>query len=252
MKKTRIDWWKIVVRTTLIICAMLFLSMLTSKAEAYDVINDTKFKQSLPSFKDAIVNDWPTMNPKSHYFAGQAEQESCASRTKCWNPTTELKTSREYGFGIPQITITSKFNNFTGLKQQNAKLKNWQWEQRYDPYYQFIAMFTLNRTCYNQVKWAGKEEDRMAMMFSCYNGGYGGILKDRAICSNTKGCNPNLWFNNIEKYSTKSKVAVKGYGKSFFEINREYPKNIMYVRSPKYKPYLKDVANGTYKPTRTK
>jgi len=230
----------------------LFCILFMNTAFAYDVINDTKFKESLPKFKDALVNDWPSQANKAEYFAGQAEQESCASKFKCWNPTTELKTSREYGFGIPQITITKSFNNFTGLKKQNSKLAAWKYEDRFNAYYQFIGMFTLNRTCWNQVKWAGKVDDRYAMMFSCYNGGYGGIIKDRAICKATKGCNENLWWGNIEKYSTKSKVPYKGYGKSFYQINREYPYNIMRIRHKKYIPYVQDLHNGTYKPTRTK
>lgn len=228
---------------TLISCIFAILSILFSikEAYAYNVIKDTMFNETFPHFKRALVEEWPDMISNGHYFAGQSEKESCASRTKCWNPRAELKTSREYGFGIPQITITKRFNNFEGLKQQNSRLRNWKFEDRFNPYYQFIAMFTLNKTCYRQTKWATKKQDHMAMMFSCYNGGYGGIIKDRAICRDTAGCNPTLWFNNIEKYSTKSKVAAKGYGKSFFEINREYPHTIMFQRSEKYKPYLKDL-----------
>ena len=215
---------------------------------AYSIINDTKFKEVLPDFKDAFITEWPAMAVlRPQYFAAQSEKESCAGKTKCWNPKVEFKTSREYGFGIPQITITSTFNNFENLKKANSKLKNWEYSDRYNAYYQFIAMFTLNKTCWNQTKWAGAYDDHYAMMFSCYNGGYGGILKDRAICAKTKGCNKDLWFGHIEKYSTKSKTPVNGYGKSFYQINREYPREIMYTRYQKYVPYVADLKAGTYK-----
>ena len=80
--------------------------------------------------------------------------------------------------------------------------------------------------------------DRFAFALASYNGGLGGIQADQRMCKNTPNCNHNLWFGNVEKTSLKSKVKVGGYGKSFFEINREYPHNILHVRRYKYKPYI--------------
>jgi hypothetical protein len=76
------------------------------------------------------------------------------------------------------------------------------------------------------------------MAFSAFIGGLGGVLWDRRLCSSVPGCDPNQWFGHVEHHSTKAKAAVAGYGKSFFEINREYVRNVMIVRRPKYAVYL--------------
>ena len=42
------------------------------------------------------------------------------------------------------------------------------------------------------------------------------------------------WFGHVEHTSLKAKTAVPGYGKSFFEINREYVRNVMVTRTVRY------------------
>jgi len=78
----------------------------------------------------------------------------------------------------------------------------------------------------------------MAFTFSAYNGGFGGVLKDRVLCSKTPGCDSSKWLGNVENTSFRSRTSVKGYGQSFFDINRGYVRNIMVVRSPKYRGAL--------------
>lgn len=190
----------------------------------------------LPDLVKAAKDDWPE-NPYPWFIAGQVEQETCSSLSskKCWNPTTTLKTDREYGFGLGQFTITSKFNIYEELKQSNAKLKSWKWEERFNPYYQLIGIITLNKRGYIKIRGSANEFEHQAFSYSTYNGGLGGVLQDRKLCSTTPGCNSTMWFDNVEKYSFKSKTKVKGYGQSFFEINRGYVRNIMLQRSEKYK-----------------
>lgn len=65
-------------------------------------------------------------------------------------------------------------------------------------------------------------------------------MKDRTLCIYTKGCDPTKWWDNVERTSNKSKVPVKGYGMSFFDINREYVRRTIRLkpRRAKYVPYM--------------
>lgn len=179
------------------------------------------------------MSKWPSAWPRS-VFAGQVEQETCITlnHKKCWSPTAELKTDREYGFGLGQITITKKFDNFEEVKKLDKDLSAWKKENRFDPSYQLRALVVYDRNLYTKLP--DSINDKLPFMFAAYNGGLGGILQDRRLCENTKGCDKNLWFGNVETTSFKSKIKPQGYGKSFFEINREYPRNILLVRSKKY------------------
>jgi hypothetical protein len=79
------------------------------------------------------------------------------------------------------------------------------------------------------------EGSHVAMALNTYNGGYGGLLQDINLCRGIQYCNPGLWYGNVEMQSTKTKKVNPGYGGSAFSISREYPHNIQYVRSNKYK-----------------
>jgi hypothetical protein len=191
----------------------------------------------LPVLSSVILSLWPTMADPP-LLAAQIEQESCISLThsKCWNPRAELKTSREYGFGLGQITITAKFNNFEAAKGWDRSLTDWQYSGRFNAENQLRALVAYDRNLYRQVaRLSDSEITRLSFMFSAYNGGYGGLLKDVALCRATKGCRTDRWAGHVERTSFRSRTAVKGYGKSFFEINREYVHNIMVVRVPKYR-----------------
>lgn len=196
----------------------------------------------LPVLKTEIQTIWPDVQPYSTLGA-LIEQESCISlkHKKCWNPRAELKTDREYGFGLGQLTVTHKFNAFEEVKAMHPSMRDWRWEDRYNPSYQLRAIVLKNRNNFRAVsKWTPRNEDRMAFTFSAYNGGLGGLMKDRRLCANVKGCDTTRWFGHVEQHSFRSKVAVKGYGQSFFDINRGYVRNVWNEtpRRKKYIPYL--------------
>lgn len=198
----------------------------------------------MPDVIKAIDDIWPDM-PMRSYFPAQIEAESCITLThsKCWNPRAELKTSREYGFGLGQITIaynadgSERFNVFKEVKRQHPDLKNWEWEDRYNPLLQIKAIVVKNRVNWGAITWPTHDLDnKMAFLATYYNGG--SPVRDRNLCVNTKGCDPSKWWGNVELYSVKSKTKLKEYGnRSLFEISREYPRKVLIDKRPKYIPY---------------
>lgn len=189
----------------------------------------------LPVLQAEQKAHWPGM-PFPSVLAAQVEQETCITlkHSKCWSPRAELKTSREYGFGLGQITVTERFNVFQELRQQHASLRGWTWENRFDATLQLRALVLKDLQCFRLQKATATPADGVHMMLACYNGGAGGVIADRRLCKATQGCDPGRWFGHVERTSYKARLAVAGYGKSFFEINRGYVRAIWVDRRPRY------------------
>lgn len=195
-------------------------------------------QQYLPVLISEIKQHWPN-TPLSSALAAQVEQETCSKLTspKCWSPHAELKTQREYGFGLGQLTVTSRFNRFEDAKDLDASLKTWQWSQRYDPQMQLRALVLMDKDLFSRFE-GDTLLDQLAFTLSAYNGGESGVRNDKKICAQIEGCDPAKWFDHVEKYSLKQRVKVSGYGQSFYDINRTYVRNILKVRRSKYVAYM--------------
>jgi hypothetical protein len=199
----------------------------------------------LPLLDTLLTETWPELELKS-MIAAQIEQETCVSLSSrgCWNPKTELKTSREYGFGLGQITIvynedgTVKSSTFEELKKLGGRLAGWKFENRFDPEMQLRAMILSEKLLYHRIRFeTASDVDKLAFMLSAYNGGLGGVLQDRRLCR-PPGCDDTKWFGNVALNSRKAKRAVTGYRVAFYDINRCYPRYILMDRRPTYAPYL--------------
>lgn len=172
-------------------------------------------------------------------LAAQTEQETCPSlrHSRCWSPRAELRTSRERGVGLGQITRTAKADNLRAMLLRHPRdLAGWSWDSQtlYDPALQARALVLMNRDNQPVADGAATAADWWAMVLVAYNGGPGRVRSDRRLCAGTPGCDPSRWFGHVERTSLLQRTAVHGYGKSFFEINREYPRRILLERRDRY------------------
>lgn len=183
---------------------------------------------------------WPAM-PEPSFLAAQIEQETCLSlrHPKCFDARAELRTSREYGFGLGQLTITARFNAFEEVQRLHPDLAGWRFADRYDARRQLIALIVKDRQHHRACgKLMVDPTETLACTAAQYNGGAGGFYADQRICGNTAGCDPARWFGHVEHTSTKAKKPASGYGRSFFEINRDYVRQVVHVRRAKYVPLM--------------
>jgi hypothetical protein len=204
-------------------------------------------KTYLPVLKTEQGSNWPD-HPDPAVLAGQVEKETCVTlkSAKCWSPRTELKTSREYGFGFGQTTVAydaqgkERFNTWKDLRARwPTQLAAWTWGNRYAPEYQLRAMVLYDRLIFRMFDGAAATpKDQLAFGLAGYNGGPAGTLKEIRVCKTTAGCDAGRWFGHVEKVQIKSTKKWQGYGKSAWQVNREYPDQIINDRAAKYRPYF--------------
>lgn len=200
----------------------------------------------LPILISVMSSHW-AQAPTPHYVAGLIEQETCISLThsKCWNPRAELKTSREYGYGLGQTTIayradgSVRFNKQEELRRAHASLREWTFERRFDPQFQITAIVEMTHGIWRRTTPAATTDDHWAFVLSAYNGGESHVRQDRLLCRNTSGCDPDRWFGNVEAHSVKSRQLWRGYGRSPYQINRTHVANVIKVRSAKYEEFYR-------------
>jgi hypothetical protein len=215
---------------------VLALALLTVVARAAAADLPPNAKLYLPVLQAEIQRGWPDVKPGS-MLAAMVDRETCASpkSPRCWSPRAELKTAREYGFGFPQLTITSRFNAFDEVKRLDTSLAGWSYADRYNPQFQMRALVALNRFNYNRLAMVPDNWQRMAMTASAHNGGLGGVFADMRKCkASSPRCNPVVWVGHVELNSGKSRTAFAGYGESPYAINRGYVREVLGTRRTKY------------------
>ena len=187
--------------------------------------------------------------PKASYLASLIEHESCISlkHSRCWNPKSRLKTPREEGAGLGQITRafrpdgSIRFDALADLKHKYPKeLYDLNWQVVYDrPDLQIRALALMMRDNYQAFdKYVLDKREAYAFADAAYNGGLGGVNSERRACKLASWCDPNRWFDNVEKLCLKSKVALYG-NRSACDINRHHVEDVLLNRSAKYTQYVR-------------
>ena len=208
-------------------------------------------------YKDTIARELKTyfpVIPDYNYIPSLIEHESCVSlsHSKCWNPQSRLKTnwkddsgrslgSREEGAGLPQITRTWKkdgtqrFDVLSDMKRvYKTELRELQWDNIYQkPELQIRIMVLLVRDIYKRNYSVVDTHERLKMTDSAYNGGEGDLVKSRRVCGLAKNCNPQLWFNHVERYNVKSTRILYG-NRSARDINNHHVRDVFINNLPKY------------------
>lgn len=230
------------------ILTFLFVCFLSFNSYAQNV--KTYIPKNAPQFLPIVKEEANRLMPDLDtvwYFGGLIEHESCISlkHSKCWQPTSQLKTSREIGAGLGQLTKafnpdgSIRFDSLSDLRRANmAELKELSWSnitQR--PDLQIRGIILMTRSNYKQLYVIKDEYQRLAMTDVSYNAGLGRIKKNRLQCGLTKGCDPQQWFGHVEKQCTASKKPIYA-GRSACDIMNHHAHDVLQVRMPKYIPFF--------------
>ncbi len=191
------------------------------------------------------IKGWPD-HPKPELLPALIEHESCITlkHSRCWNPSSRLKSAREEGAGLGQITRAwspdgkLRFDALAEMRDRHPALREWSWKNVYDrPDLQMRAVVLKTRGDFMSLSVVKRESDRLEFADAAYNGGLGGVQKDRRACQVKTGCDPQRWFGHVEGTCTKSRAPLYG-GRSACEINRHHVSDVVLIRSPKYRGWL--------------
>jgi hypothetical protein len=192
----------------------------------------------LPTLVAEQQAHWPA-HPAPHLLASLIEHESCISLThsRCWQPTSRLKSAREHGAGFGQLTQayradgSVRFDALAEARARHPSLSDLSWQNIYTrPDLQARAVVHMMRELHNSMP---AVPGRMAFADAAYNGGAGGLQADRRACKLKAGCDPAQWFGHVEHTCTKSRAALYGQ-RSACHINRHHVQDVLLVRAAKY------------------
>lgn len=219
------------------------LALFGSVARAQDVRTfiPPQAEQHRATLRQELTSAWPD-HPMRAAVPALAEHESCLSlrHSRCWNATSRLKSAREEGAGIGQLTRawntdgSLRFDALVEMRNRHPSLRELSWANVYSrPDLQLRALVLMNRDNYRALSTITNPAQRLAFADAAYNGGLGGVQKDRRACQIKSGCDPQQWFGHVDGTCTKSRVALYG-NRSACDINRFHVKDVLLIRAPKY------------------
>lgn len=185
-------------------------------------------------------------HPQPSYFGGLIEHESCITprHARCWSPTAQLRTAREEGAGLGQLTRAwapdggTRFDALSEMRTRHPALGALDWATIYSrPDLQLRAVVLKSRDEWRALGQVADAGQRLAMADAAYNGGGGRVQRDRRACQVTPGCDPQRWWHHVEGTCTASRVPLYG-GRSACDINRHHVRDVLLVRTPRYQGLL--------------
>lgn len=233
---------------SLVFVIMTILSF-TATAQNVKTFIPERAKELMPIILKEVDQYLPH-HPERAYMPALFEHESCISlrHSRCYRSDSELRSQREIGVGIGQLTKTFnpdgsiRFDKLTELRNAyREELKELSWSTvKHRPDLQIRASVLLVRSDYNALHMVKDPIARAHFTDAAYNGGRGGVQKERTACGLAKDCDPQQWFGHVERYCLKSKKALYG-NRSACDINRHHVHDVFYIRLPKYSRYIESL-----------
>jgi hypothetical protein len=194
----------------------------------------------LPLLQAELRQHWPGM-PMPAYVAGLIDHESaCPRASSCWRPTARLKSPREEGAGLGQITRawrpdgSLRFDALAEMRDRHPALAEWSWANVYQrPELQLRAVVLMSRDLYQALAAVQAPLERLRMADAAYNGGLAGLQRERRACGLQQGCDPQRWTGHVERVCLKSRAPLYGT-RSACDINRHHVHDVVDVRAPRY------------------
>ena len=212
------------------IIALLVTIILVAVPSAHSSTLD-QARPYLPTLSQAIDAQWPAM-PLRHIPAGQIEQESS------WKEKATLKTSRELGRGLVQMTIAydktgkERFNIYRDAARMR-QLAAWDWQR--DPYnirYQLTFLVLQDRSNFARVRpYTVNDTEALKCALVCYNAGTGRWLSRRNNARRL-GLPADRWDGGLDGAYSKGEAALL-YGRPLYQAVNEYPR-VVFKRANKY------------------
>lgn len=189
-------------------------------------------QQYLPIYREVVSVHWPQM-PMQHIPCGQVEQESS------WKATATLKTPRELGRGLTQMTVaynkdgSERFNIYREAVKWRA-LKGWNWRQ--DPYnvqYQLTFLVLQDQMNYAVLRplFINEEETWKAALVS-YNAGRGRVMSRLAV-ARARESPADRWTSGLDQAHGPKEDRIL-YGRPLWQAVNEYPVKV-FRRAEKYR-----------------
>lgn len=213
----------------LVAAAIIISGMLGLVGKAHAAGIPPQAEQYLPLLQAEIRQQWPA-HPVPGYFGGLIEHETgpCPGR-QCWQPTARLKTAREEGAGLGQLTRAwspdgrTRFDALAEMRSQHPALAELDWATIYQrPDLQLRALVLKSR---DDWRWLGQPPIEFVDL--AYNAGRGRVSQDRRACALTKGCDPKLWYGQVELTCTASRQPIYGT-RSACDISRHHVADVMH------------------------